>query len=59
MEPLLALLAVIVAMIFGRRYLKSHQAPATNEDAQPISLAPLRSKRDSTPTDKPHGRTMA
>jgi hypothetical protein len=33
MEALLALSAVVVVMILGRRYLKSHQAPATNEEA--------------------------
>ena len=53
MEPLLALLAVIVVLIFGRRYLKSHQAPATNEEAHPISLVPSTSGRDSTPAEHP------
>ena len=50
MEPLLALLAVIVVLIFGRRYLKSHQAPATNERAHPISLAPTPAEHAERPS---------
>jgi hypothetical protein len=57
MEPLLALLGVIVALIFGRRYLKSHQAPAIDEEAHPISPAPSTAGRDSTRRDTPHGRS--
>ena len=42
MEPLLPVLGVIVvALISGRRYLKSHQAPAINEEAHPISPRPV------------------
>jgi hypothetical protein len=55
MEPLLALLAVVAVLIFGRRYLKSHQDPAINEEAHPISPAP--SRRDSTRRDTPRGRS--
>lgn len=53
MEPLLALSAVVVVMILGRRYLKSHQAPATNEEAHPISPAPSTFGRASTRADTP------
>jgi hypothetical protein len=59
MEPLLALLGVIVALILCRRYLKSHQAPAINEEAHPISLAPSTSGRDSTPAKRAEPPPMA